>query len=164
MFKKIFGPKKTEGIGEPVPPAELRTALQALFPSEGEVNAHLSIEKNEKSPEGFNAVWRMYIKESDAEDTFRYHYYMLTHKLSVDIDPQEKAVRFKISQNKKSARVAQGETVYDPWYGQVKVGELQDLKAQAAAESAKRSYSYSTKKLTEPLVSCATALGWDAYA
>lgn len=163
MFKKIFGPKKTEGIGEPVRPEELRAALLELFPSEGDVNAHLDIEKNESSSEGFNAVWRMYIKESDSEDAFRYHYYMLTHTLSVDIDPSEHAVRFKVSQNRKSARVPQGEQVYDPWYAQVKVGKLDELKAQAEAESAKRSFSYSSKKLTEPLVTCATSLGWDAY-
>jgi hypothetical protein len=63
MFKKLFGPKKVEGVGEPVEAAVLREKLLALFPSDGPVNEHLSIEENEKSPDGFSAVWQMYIKE-----------------------------------------------------------------------------------------------------
>ncbi len=163
MFKKMFGPKKMDAVGEPVEPKALREALLALLPSQGEVNKHLKIETHDKFPEGFKAVWQMYIKEQDDEDSFKYHTSLLTHTLSAEIDPKEKSARFKVSQNKKSARVPEGEPVYDPWYGQVKAGPLEELRAQMEAEAKKRSYSYSTRKLTEPLAACASGMGWDAY-
>jgi hypothetical protein len=163
LFKKMFGPKKMEASGQPVEPEALREALLALLPSQGEVNKHLRIEKHDKFPEGFNAVWQMYVKERDPDDSFRYHTNQLTLTLSAEIDPGEKSVRFKVGQKQKSARVPQGETLYDPWYGQVKVGKLEDLQAEVEAEAAKRSYSFSNRKLTEPLAVCAAANGWDAY-
>lgn len=164
MFKKLFGPKKVEGVGEPVEAAVLREKLLALFPSDGPVNEHLSIEENEKSPDGFSAVWQMYIKERDEENSGRYYNYFLTHAVDIDINPEDKSVHIKITQKKKSAKPPQGSTVYNPWYRQVKVGSLEELKAQVEAESKKKSYSYSTKKLKEPLVACIVNNGWDAYS
>ena len=50
MFKKMFGPKKVEGVGEPIPAEELRSMLLDYFPKEGEINQYLTIENCDESP------------------------------------------------------------------------------------------------------------------
>ena len=164
MFKKIFGPKIIKGVGDPVEADVLREKLLALFPSAGVVNAYLKIEENEKSPEGFSAVWRLYIREEDEDNSRVFHTYLLTHSINIEIHREEKSVHIKISERRKSADPPEGTVVYKPWYRQVKVGSLDELKAQVEAEAAKRSYTYSRKKLKEPLVACITSNGWDAYS
>ena len=67
MFKKIFGPKKVDGVGTPVPTEELRDALLDCFPKEGEINQYLATEKTDKTHEGFAAVWEFFIRQSDEE-------------------------------------------------------------------------------------------------
>ena len=44
MFKKMFGPKKVEGVGVPIPAKELRNVLLEYFPKEEEINQYLTIE------------------------------------------------------------------------------------------------------------------------
>ncbi|MDK2981737.1 MAG: hypothetical protein PWQ55_2084 [Chloroflexota bacterium] len=144
--------------------AVLREKLLALFPSDGPINEHLTIEKNENSPEGFSAVWQMYIKEKDEENSRKFYNFSMTHSILVDIHPEDTSVHIKITNKKKSAKPPEGETVYYPWYRQVKVGKMDDLKAQFEAESKKNSFSYSTKKLKEPLINCIVNNGWDAVS
>jgi len=163
MFKKLFGPKKIEASGNPVEVGVLREALLELLPSHGEVNRHLKIEEHDKMPHGFKAIWEMYVKEWDQEDRFKFYTQLLTLTLSAEIDEGKKTVSFKISQKQKSTRAQEGEPLYDPWYGQVKVGKLEDLEAEVESEKDKRSYSFSNKKLTEPLAARAAANGWTAY-
>lgn len=162
MFKKMFGPKKIEGKGEAIPLEELRDKLLAYFPSEGEVNPFLTIEANKKSPEGFSAVWQFYSKESDM-DNMGYKKCQVTHTVSVAIDPAEKAVRLKSRHFSKTTRIPRGETIYHPWQRYVKIGLLPDLIEQVEADKNKKAFSYSSKKVFEPLIACITENGWDAY-
>ena len=93
MFKKLFGPKKVEGVGAPVPTEELREALLSYFPKEGAINQYLTIERSDKTHEGFAAVWEFFIRDSDEEGIK--HNYLLKHTILVDIRPEEKAVYLK---------------------------------------------------------------------
>ena len=162
MFNKLFGPKKVEGSGEPAAPEVLREALLELFPKAGEINRHLEIEPNEKFPQGFKAVWRFFTLETDSEDDSTYPFAM-TYTMQVNIKPEEKAVFLKTSQSGKTARVPEGEEIYDNWYSQVRVGTLEEVQAQAEDEQARGVITYTIKKITAPLVACATSIGWDAY-
>jgi hypothetical protein len=126
MFKKIFGPKKVEGVGTPVPAEELRDALLDCFPKEGEINQYLTIEKSDKTHEGFTAAWEFFIRQSDDEGIKRN--YLITE-------------------------------VYDPWYRQVRIGKLADMKA----ENIDKVRFFSSKKSLDPVVIQATNMGWDAY-
>ena len=67
MFKKMFGPKKVEAVGEPIPTKDLRAAILAFFPKGEGINEYLTIEDCKDSPEGFNAVWKLYAIERDNE-------------------------------------------------------------------------------------------------
>ena len=127
MFKKIFGPKKVEGVGTPVPNDELRDALLDYFPKDGEINQYLTIEKTDKTHEGFAAVWEFFIRQSDEEGIKRN--YLLKHTVLVDIRPDEKAVYLKNKHFARTKRVPKGIEVYDPWFRQVRIGKLADLKA-----------------------------------
>lgn len=160
---KLFGPKKIEGIGEPCDVEILRSALLELLPIEGEVNNCLTIATNEKFPAGFLAIWKMYAKERQEDNSFRFNYVQVTYTFNVDVDPSERAVHLKARNFMKSARIPEGEKVYYPWYSQVKIGKLSDLKDKEEKESQARVYTFSTKKMREPLVACITQHGWDAY-
>jgi len=104
MFKKMFGPKKKEGQGNPVPVSELRKALMEYFPKEGEINQYLTIESSDKTHEGFAAVWEFFIRERDS-DGIRQNY-LLKHTALVDIRPDEKAVYLKSKHFARTKRVA----------------------------------------------------------
>ena len=162
MFKKMFGPKKIEGQGEPIPLDDLRAKILEFFPSEGEVNPFLTIEKNEKSPDGFLAVWKFYSRERDIENN-NYYKCLVTHTVRVDIDPQKKAVTLKNKHFTRSARVPRGETIYDPWHKQVKIGKLPDLIEEVEADKSRKFFKFSSKKALEPVIACVTENGWDAY-
>ncbi len=54
----------------------------------------------------------------------------MIHTVNVDIDLNEKAVHFKEKHFMKSARVPEGEPVFDPWYSAVRIGELASIKGE----------------------------------
>jgi ferritin len=157
MFKKIFGPKKVEGVGTPVPAEELRDALLDCFPKEGEINQYLTIERSDKTHEGFTAAWEFFIRQSDDEGIKRN--YLMTHTVLVDIRPEEKAVYLKNKHFARTKRVPKDTEVYDPWYRQVRIGKLADMKA----ENIDKVRFFSSKKSLDPVVIQATNMGWDAY-
>ncbi len=159
----LFGPKKIEGTGDSIAADVLRTKMLDLFPQSGEVNQNLSIEMNDKFPQGFTAVWKMYTKEPQENNSFRFNYFLYTFTLTVDVDIKEKAVHLKTKNFSKSARVPEGEKVFDPWYSQVKIGKLADLQGEIKKEGLIRVYTYSNKKLLQPLVDCITENGWSVY-
>jgi len=142
MFKKIFGPKKVEGVGTAVPIDKLREALLDCFPMEGEINQYLTIEKSDKTHEGFAAVWEFFIRQSD-EEGFKRNY-LLTHTVLVDI---------------RSERVPKDIEVYDPWFRQIRIGKLADLKAV----NIDKVRFFSSKKSLEPVIAQVTNMGWDTY-
>jgi len=157
MFKKIFGPKKVDGVGTAVPIDELRDALLDCFPKEGEINQYLAIEKSDKTHEGFAAVWEFFIRQSDEEGLKRN--YLLTHTVFVDIRPDEKAVYLKNKHFARTKRVPKGTEVYDPWFRQIRIGKLADLKAV----NIDKVRFFSSKKSLEPVIAQITNMGWDAY-
>ncbi len=159
----LFGPKKIEGKGTPITAEELRAKLLQLLPQKGNINQHLSIELNEKFPLGFVAVWEMYTKEHQENNSFKFDYFLFTFTLSVDIDPQEKVVHLKTKEFSKSVRVPEGEQVYSPWYGQVRIGNWEDVQGEVKPEGLVKVYTFSNKKLLEPLVECSTQNGWGVY-
>jgi len=157
MFKKLFGPKKVEGVGAPVPTEELRKALLSYFPKEGAINQYLTIERSDKTHEGFAAVWEFFIRDRDPEGIKRN--YLMKHTVLVDIRPEEKAVYLKYKHTARTKRVPRDAEVYEPWFHQVRIGKLADLEA----ENILKVRSFSHKKSLEPLVVQATNMGWDAY-
>ena len=159
----LFGPKKIEGIGDPIAADELRAKMLDFIPKSGTVNQDLSIETNEKYPQGFSAVWKMYTKEPKENNSFKFNYSLSTFTLNVNVDVQERAVYLKTKNFSKTTRVPEGEKVYDIWYGQVKIGELADLQGEVKKEGLVRVYTYSKKKLLQPLVDCITKNGWSVY-
>ncbi len=159
---KLFGPKKFDGIGEPCDPEKLRNDLLVFLPQKDGINDCLTIEANENFPQGFLAVWKIYAKERQ-EDSSRYRYVQVIYTFNVDIDPSEKAVHLKAKSMIKTARIPEGEKIYYPWYSQVKIGKLEDLVLEAEREAQKNVYTFSTKKMRQPLVTCITEHGWDAY-
>lgn len=157
MFKKIFGPKKYEAKGSPAAAAELRTALQGLFPQDGEVNQYLTFETNDKVHDGFAAVWEYFITETD-EDNFNQHYWM-TYTVFVDIRPDEKAVHLKAKRFARSKRPPKGTKVLDPWFIGIGIGDAVTIKE----EYSKLFKSFNSKKKLELLAEKANSMGWDAY-
>jgi len=122
MFKKIFGPKKVEGVGTPIPTEELRALILTYFPRENSINQHLTIENSDDSPDGFNAVWKFYARDRDADGMK--HNYSITHTVKVNIQPQENAVTIKSKHFAKTARVPDGETLHDSWIPHIQIGEI----------------------------------------
>ena len=157
MFKKIFGPKKIEGVGTPVPTEELRTKILEFFPQEGEINKYLSIEGSKDSPDGFNAVWKLYARDRDNEGIRRN--YLITHTVKVLIDPKEHAVTLKSKHFARTARVPKDETLHESWVPHVKIGRLDEVQASLG----KKFQMFSFKKASESLVEYITQNGWDAY-
>ena len=157
MFKKLFGPKKYEAQGEPAALDELKTAILEFFPMEGEINRHLSITESEKTHAGFAAVWEFYMRDLDSEG-YKSNY-LLTHTVLVDIRPDEKAVYFKSKHFARTKRIPKGETIYEPWFAQVGIGKLDDLKVEAS----KKVKKFSSKKRLEPIAEKIASMGWDAY-
>ena len=157
MFKKVFGPKKTEGIGEPVSTSEIKNVILTYLPKEGEINQYLSFEDMEKS-EGLKAVWEFYDRDRD-EEGIR-HNYLMKHTLIIDIRPDEKAVYLKHRHFQRTKRIPKDEPIYDPWFQQIQIGKLEDLQKIDFASLR----SYSTKKVVAPLVEGITQHGWDAYS
>jgi len=158
MFKKMFGPKKYEREGEPVPVDDLRDALREYFPQEGEmINQYLTIQKTDKTHSGFAAVWEYYIRDSDSEG-MKSNYFM-KYTVLVDIRPEEHAVYFKGKRFARTKRVPKEETVYDPWFTEIRVGKLEDLKVEKSSSFK----VFSAKKILKKLVEQTTGMGWDAY-
>ncbi len=155
MFKKIFGPKKIEGVGEPVPTAQLRGEILKYFPSTEEINQYLRIEPLKDSPEGFTAVWQLYARERDDEGYQRN--YEVTHRVLVDIRPGEHTVQLKARNVKRTARVPQEAKLHSYWSDYVHIGLLEDLQRLEITNV----HTYSTKKFLAPLVECITRNGWD---
>lgn len=157
MFKKIFGPNKFEGKGEPAELDELRKALLAFFPQEKGINPDLSIEVTDQVNEGFEAQWEFYIRDRDPEGAKQN--YLLQHTVFVDIRPDEKAVYLKTRHFARTKRVPEGKQVYEPWFHQVRIGRLEALEK----ENVSKIRSYNSKKILEPLVNQVIDMGWDAY-
>jgi len=157
MFKKVFGPKKTEAQGAPIPLDELRNLILSYFPKEGEINQHLSFAKTDKVNEGFEARWEFYAWDTDSEgDSTRVR---VNHTIFVDIQPDEHAVYFKSRHNTRTKRPPRGEEVYKSWIPQVRVGKLEDLRQQKPS----RFVFYSPKKVLQPIIDDVASHGWDAY-
>ena len=156
----LFGPKKIEGKGTPIAAEELRAKLLQLFPQKGEVNPQLAIEPNEKYPFGFVATWKMYTKERQENNSFKFDYFQFTFTVDVDIDPKEKIVHLKAKEFSKSARVPDGEPVYEPWYGQVRIGQWEDVQGEVKQTGLVKTYTFSHKKLLDPLVESSAQHGW----
>jgi len=153
MFKKMFGPKKVEGVGTPIPVEELRASILKYFPKEDDINQYLTIENCDDSPEGFNAVWKFYALALDHEgikDSF-----LFTHTVKVNIQPQENAVTIKSKRSAKASRVPDIETLHDSYLWQVQIGKIEVLKAVEK----KKIRRFSLKTLVESI----TQNGWDAY-
>jgi len=157
MFKKMFGPKKVEGVGTPIPVEKLRASILTYFPKEDDINRYLTIEDSDDSPEGFNAVWKFYARDRDADGMK--HDYLITHTVKVKIQPKENAVTLKSKHFARTARVPDGETLHESWIPHIQIGKIEDLKA--AVE--KKVHFFSSKKSTETLVKYITQNGWDAY-
>ena len=155
MFKKLFGPKKVEGIGTPVPTGVLRGEILKYFPSTAEINQYLKIESLKDSPEGFTAVWKFYARERDDEGYKRN--YEVTHRVEVDVRPAEHTVQLKARNMKRTARVPQGAILHSYWSDYVHIGLLEDLQKLEITNV----HTYSTKKFLAPLVECITRNGWD---
>ena len=91
MFKKIFGPKKHEGKGEPVAPEDLKSALMAFFPVEGDINQHLTFEESEKTNSGFAAVWEYFMIDSDS-DGMRGKYLLNTLSWWISVQMKKRSI------------------------------------------------------------------------
>jgi len=152
MFKKMFGPKKVEGVGAPIPAEELRNVLLEYFPKEGEINRYLTIEDCDDSPDGFNAVWKFYQWQFNGDYN---DIKLCTPKVIVNIQPQENAVHLKIESTPQSARKPDKETVHKENEVLIRIGKIEDLKAVEK----KKIRSGSLKILVEPI----TQNGWDVY-
>ena len=157
MFKKIFGPKKVEGVGTPIPTEELRTNILTYFPKAEGVNQYLTFEDSKDSPDGFNAVWKLYARDRDDDGNRRN--YLVTHTVKVNIQPQENSVTIKSKHFARTARVPDGETLNESWIPHIQIGKIEELKA--ALE--KKFHVFTIKKATETLVEYITKNGWDAY-
>jgi hypothetical protein len=157
MFKKMFGPKKVEAIGEAVPTEAIRAAILNLLPKSEGINEYLTIEDAKDSPDGFNAVWKLYAKDTDGEGITQN--YLITHTIKVDIRPAEKAVYLKNKHFGKTVRVPKDETVHKSWMPYIQIGKLENLEPVENM----RTFSFSSKKTFEPLIEVITQNGWDAY-
>ena len=157
MFKKMFGPKKVEAVGEPVSTKEIRESILAFFPKVTGINDYLTIEDSKDNPEGFNAVWKLYAIERDDEGIK--HKYLVTHTVKVDIKTEEKAVYLKNKHVGRSARIPKDEILHKSWMPFIQIGKIEDLKPVEE----KNVYSFSTKKSLAPLVKHITQKGWDVY-
>ena len=151
MFKKMFGPKKVEGVGAPIPVEELRNILLEYFPKEGEINQYLTIENCDDSPDGFNAVWKYYQWQFDEYMDIK----QCTNTVIVNIQPQENAVHIKDKGISQSARKPDRETVHKENEVLIRIGKIEDLKAVGK----KKIRRFTLKTLVEPI----TQNGWDAY-
>jgi hypothetical protein len=152
MFKKMFGPKKVDGVGEPIPAEELRKILLEYFPKEGGINKYLSIEGCDGSPEGFNAVWRFYQWQFNGNyNDIR----LCTPTVIVNIQPQEKSVYLELKSISQSARKPDNETVHKENEMLIRIGKIEDLRAV----DKKKIPRGSLKILVEPI----TQNGWDVY-
>lgn len=161
MFKKLFGPKEIPAVGDPVPLDELRKIIFSFMPKDGEINQYLTFEDNKKFPQGFLAVWRFYAREKDSEN-FQYRNYAVTHTVNVDIDPDTKTVHLKAKHFMKTTRVPKDEPIYEPWYRQVRIGTLDEIREKIATETKKKVYSYSSRKSFESLAQAISQNGWTA--
>jgi len=157
MFKKMFGPKKHDAQGTPVPMDELRSALMAFFPQDGEVNKYLTFDKNDKVHEGFAAVWEYFMRDRDNEGMKRD--YLMTFTVNVDIRPDEKAVYFKSKRFARTKRLPIGTERFDPWFTGIGIGKLDVVKTEFNGNVK----VFRPKKKLEQLVEQATSMGWDAY-
>jgi len=152
MFKKMLGPKKVEGVGEPIPTEELRNILLEYFPKEGKINQYLTIEDCGESPDGFNAVWKFYQWQFNGDyNEIR----LCTPKIIVNIQPQENAVHLKMESAPQSVRKPENQTVHKEKEVLIRIGKIEDLKANYK----KKIRRSSLKILVEPI----TQNGWDVY-
>ena len=152
MFKKMFGPKKVEGVGAPIPAEELRNVLLEYFPKEGEINRYLTIEDCDDSPDGFNAVWKFYQWQFNGDYN---DIKLCTPKVIVNIQPQENAVHIEDKGIAQSARKPDRETVHKENEVLIRIGKIEDL----IAVEKKKIHRSTLKTLVEPIIQN----GWDAY-
>ena len=157
MFKKIFGPKKFEAQGDPIPTEALRNILLSYFPREGEINQHLSFDKTDKVNEGFEARWEFYANETDTDGNRQR--VRVNHTVFVDIRPAENAVYFKTRHITRTKRPPRGEKVYNMWIPQVRIGKLEVLRQSKPGGFV----FYNQKKVLDPLVADVTSHGWNAF-
>ena len=157
MFKKVFGPKKFDAQGTPIPLEDMRNLLLSYFPREGEINQHLSFEKTDKVNEGFEAHWEFFANELDSEANRQR--VRVNHTVFVDIRPSENAVYFKTHHITRTKRPPIGEKVYDTLTLQVRIGKLETL----IQEKPSKFVFYNAKKVLQPLVDDVTINGWDAF-
>ena len=148
----MFGPKKVEGVGVPIPAKELRNVLLEYFPKEEEINQYLTIEDCDNSPEGFNAVWKFYQWQFNGKyNDIRF----CTPKIIVNIQPKENAVHLKMESTPQSVQKPDNATVHKEKEVLIWIGKIEDLKA-VEKKKIRRS---SLKILVEPI----TQNGWDVY-
>ena len=151
MFKKMFGPKKVEGVGAPIPVEELRNILLEYFPKEGEINQYLTIENCDDSPDGFNAVWKFYQRQFDEYMDIK----RFTVTVIVNIQPKENTVHIEDKGISQSARKPDRETVHKENEVLIRIGKIEDL----IAVEKKKIHRSTLKTLVEPIIQN----GWDAY-
>ncbi|MDO9546843.1 MAG: hypothetical protein Q7J07_08880 [Pelolinea sp.] len=157
MFKKMFGPKKVEGVGTPISTEDLRAAILTFFPKSDGINEYLTIEDSKDSPDGFNAVWKLYAKDVDSDGITQN--FLVTHTIKVDIKADEKAVYLKSKHFGKTARVPKDEPVHNSWMPFIQIGKIEDLKPVEQ----KIVNFFSQKKSLDPLVEHITLNGWDVF-
>jgi len=157
MFKRLINGKKYEGQGDAIPASELREALAAFFPQVGEINKYLNFESNEKTNDGFAAVWEYFMWDTDSDGDRRK--YLLKYTVSVDIRSDEKAVYLKSKKFARTKRPPRGTEVLQPWFIGIGIGDPETIKE----EYSKTFKSFRPKKKLQLLVEKANSLGWDAY-
>jgi hypothetical protein len=157
MFKKMFGPKKVEAIGTAVSTEDIRAAILTLLPKSDGINEYLTIENSKDSPDGFNAVWKLYARDTDSDGMTQN--YQITHTIKVDIRPSEKAVYLKSKHFGKTVRAPKDAIVHKSWMPYIQIGRLEDLEPVQN----KNTFFFSSKKSLEPMIEQITQNGWDAY-
>ena len=157
MFKKMFGPKKVDAIGEAVSTEEIRSVILTMLPKSDGINEYLTIEDSKDSPDGFNAVWKLYAKDTDSDGITSN--YLITHTLKIDIKQEEKAVYLKNKHFGRTTRVPKDTPVHKSWMPYIQIGKLVDLEPVQN----KNTFFFSSKISLEPLIEEITQNGWDAY-
>ena len=153
----MFGPKKVEAVGDPIPTKDMRAAILAFFPRSDGINDYLTIEDSKDSPDGFNAVWKLYAIERDNEGMKQN--FLITHTIKVDIKAEEKAVYLKSKHFGRTARVPKEEILHNSWVPFIQIGKIEDLKPVEH----KKGYFFSQKKSLDPLIEHITQNGWDVF-
>jgi len=157
MFKRIINGKKHTGQGSPVPTDALREAMLSFFPKSGEINKYLTFEADDKAHDGFAAVWKYFMWDTDSDNNRKR--YLLKFTVRVDIRSDEKAVYFKTKRFARTKRPPRGTEVLQPWFIGIGIGDPETIRE----EYAKVFKVFRPKKKLQMLVEKATSMGWDAY-